>query len=407
MASARDKLREVELAFFQNDVEKGAGLALELAGTLDMDDDDDAAVMASMLSRCLVPEAAARFLEGLKAKGFDPSTRFPDGNTIATLYASSGRCDADVFQSIVGFGADPYAADRTGMNAMHHYARLERSPWTKERDAQVAGLVELMGEASNWMTADAYGATPLHHAALNRNPQLVQAFLAAGADPDVRGADIRQGFGHSVAFDGTAALHIACLLGDDASVRALIDAGADASAKDIRGRVPAHYAVSPPPQSLCREYESIPGREAVNGRKDAILRMLGEVDVPDDKGVTPLLLSVTAHRYDSASFAGTLLELGASPDTADNGGTTPLMGAAINANMESVKALVSAGASLDLRDSGGRTALHHAIAWRFEKIARYLVKKGASTDIPDNGGVTAGEMAASAGMESVLEAMMG
>ena len=57
-------------------------------------------------------------------------------------------------------------------------------------------------------------------------------------------------------------------------------------------------------------------------------------------------------------------------------------------------------------DRNGRTALHHAISWRDEKSARLLVKKGARFDIPDRDGKTAGEMAASAGMESVMELMV-
>ena len=82
------------------------------------------------------------------------------------------------------------------------------------------------------------------------------------------------------------------------------------------------------------------------------------------------------------------------------------MAAASNGHGDAVKALIAAGAELDSCDRHGRTALHHAISWRDEKSARLLVKKGARFDIPDEGGVTAGEMAASAGMESVMELML-
>ena len=79
------------------------------------------------------------------------------------------------------------------------------------------------------------------------------------------------------------------------------------------------------------------------------------------------------------------------------------MAAASNGHGQALKALVAAGVDLDVRDRHGRTALHHAVSWRDEKAARFLIKKGARTDIPDETGATAVEMAASAGMESVLE----
>ena len=82
------------------------------------------------------------------------------------------------------------------------------------------------------------------------------------------------------------------------------------------------------------------------------------------------------------------------------------MAAVSNGHSSAVKALVSAGADMDATDAHGRTALHHAISWRDEKSARLLVKKGARFDIPDDTGKTAGEMAASAGMESVIELMV-
>ncbi len=47
--------------------------------------------------------------------------------------------------------------------------------------------------------------------------------------------------------------------------------------------------------------------------------------------------------------------------------------------------------------------MHHAIVWCDEKSVRLLIKKDAKCDILDNSVVTVGEVAASAGMEPVLE----
>ena len=146
--------------------------------------------------------------------------------------------------------------------------------------------------------------------------------------------------------------------------------------------------------------------EAIVGRKKAILSKIGGLDTADDGGRTPLILSLTLYRYQNGGLSEALLEMGASPNLAMNDGTTPLMAAVSNGHSDAAKALVAAGADLNACDSHGRTALHHAISWRDEKSARLLVKKGARFDIPDDTGKTAGEMAASAGMESVIELMM-
>ena len=183
----------------------------------------------------------------------------------------------------------------------------------------------------------------------------------------------------------------------------LIDAGASDGCTDSKGRRPSHLAVSPPPLPYCREYDSVPGKDAVNGRKKAVLKLLNDIDSPDDSGKTPLLITLTSYRYDNGGLSETLLEQGADPNRSANDGTTPLMAAASNGHGQALKALVAAGVDLDVRDRHGRTALHHAVSWRDEKAARFLIKKGARTDIPDETGATAVEMAASAGMESVLE----
>lgn len=402
----RGIIREMEINLLQGNVEAGISSALELINGLDADDDDDAQAMEEILSKVLTSPGAVDFAGRLSESGFDGSVRFPDGETVPTLYASRGRCDADVYRAFGAMGADVTSCNRNGSNALHVLASMEVSPWEKEREGQMADLVGVPGDPSEWMRCDAFGATPMHLAVLNRHHRLLEALLGFGMDPDATGSTVRQGFGHVINFDGVTPLHLAYLIADPESVGMLTEAGADPCVSDTHGRSAAHYAVSPPPLNYCRGYDSIPGRDAVNSRKREMLKALPDIGRADDSGRTPLILVLTSYRYDDGGLSEALISAGADPNAVDNNGLTALMDAASNGHHQAVKALISAGARLDDQDGTGRTALHHAIAWRDEKSARLLVKKGARCDIPDRSGVTAGEMAASAGMESVLELMV-
>lgn len=400
-----ERIKAIELGFFRGETEQATKDALEIISGLDLDDDDECAVAQNLLEKGLTSPEPMHFAETLKESGFDGSIRFPDGNTLLTMYASRGRSEPDVVRTMIDMGADPSVCNRSGDNMLHLLAHLEKSPWAKEREAQMAEIAK-MADPSVWMTTNAYGATPLHFAVMYKHTELAKALIDAGADPDAQGTPVRQGYGHVIDFDGVTPLDVACLLGDDQDAFMLLDAGANPSSTDSKGRMAIHYLVMVPPQALCREYESVMGKDAVNNRKKSIIPRLADIDAVDDAGSTPLITTLTKYRYDNGGLSEALIEAGADPNKATNNGTTPLMAAASNGFSGSVKALIAAGADLDARDRDGKTALHHAIAWRDEKSARLLIKKGAKYDIPDNSGVTAGEMAASAGMEPVLELML-
>ena len=406
MEMDRERIRQVETDFFQGRVDQAVESALDIIASMDMDDDDDAQAVSDLIIRAVSSEKALEFIDGLRNIGFDFGIRFPDGETMTTLYAARGRSDPDVLAAYAESGADLFSCNRNGSNALHLLASLEKSTWAKGRETDMAAVAKLPDDVSGWMTCNEFGATPLHLAVMNGHTELLSALLDSSADANMTGAEVRQGYGHAIDFDGVTPLDVACLIGDDVAAGILMDHGADPSMTDNHGRVAAHYAVSPPPVSVCRGWDSIPGMEAVVGRKKAILSTVGGFDSVDDTGSTPLMITLTSYRYQNCGLSEALIGLGADPGIARNDGTTPMMAAASNGHTDAVKALVAAGADLDACDRNGRTALHHAISWRDEKSARLLVKKGARFDIPDRDGKTAGEMAASAGMESVMELMV-
>lgn len=402
----RDAIRRIEMELFQGDGGEAVSKAASAIFSMDMDDDDEAAAAADLMSKAMGTDAGLRMVMELRDGGFDFGVRFPDGETVTTLYATRGRSDPEVFRVMVEAGADPFSCNRSGSNALHILANLDPNNFLRDREAQTAEIARIPGDVARWMECNAYGATPLHVAAMKRHPLLVEALLDMGADPDATGSSVRSGYGHAVDFDGITALDVAALMGDEAVVNLLLDRGADPLRADNSGRTPAHYAVTRPPESLSREWDSIRGMEDLVARKRAILSRVGGLDAVDDAGMTPLMITLTKYRYQNGGLSEVLVELGADPNLAANDGTTPLMAACSNGFPGAVKALVAAGADLDAVDGHGRTALHHAIAWRDEKSARLLLKKGARHDIPDESGTTAGEMAASAGIESVMELMV-
>ncbi len=402
----RELIRQIEMDFFQGRADEAVTRALDVVSAMDMDDDDEASVASDLIVRALSSDRAADFVKGLRNAGFDFTIRLPDGETLPTLFATRGRSDPSVYAALAEAGADLQSCNRTGSNALHILANLEVSNYARDRESETADVARIPGDASGWMVANAFGATPLHLAAMRGHAQLAEALLDTGAEADAVGVGVRQGYGHSIDFDGVTPLDVAALMGDETIAAMLMDHGADPMRADNSGRTPAHYAVMKPPESLSREWESFHGMDALVARKRSILSRVGGLDASDDSGATPLLLTLTRYRYQNGGLSEVLLELGADPNEASNDGTTPLMAAASNGFPDAVKALIAAGADLDACDGHGRTALHHAIAWRDERSARTILKKGARYDIPDETGATAGEMAASAGMESLMELMV-
>ena len=109
----------------------------------------------------------------------------------------------------------------------------EKGEWTKLLKRLQAGLSPQEVNA-----ADDHGLTPLHHASLDENVEVVVALLEAGADASA-GDD-----------EGTTALHIAATLSNVALARALLDGGAGAAAADVNqrdqhGSTALHFAANP------------------------------------------------------------------------------------------------------------------------------------------------------------------
>lgn len=110
-----------------------------------------------------------------------------------------------------------------------------------------------------------------------------------------------------------------------------------------------------------------------------------------------LKLSISQNRLEIVQI---LLQYGADPNHAYEGGMTPLILAVMNGNREIIENLIRARARVGDADSRGLTALHHACysnTPEYEDIAAILLKAGAGYDRADQMGDTPLHIAASKG----------
>ena len=150
----------------------------------------------------------------------------------------------------------------------------------------------------------------------------------------------------------------AAKVADWASVRVLIEQGADVTAPQGDGTTALHWA----------------GYWDETAMVEALLRAGADVNAATDLGVTPLW---TACETGSAVTAGLLLRGGADPNVALLSGETLLMTAARTGSVAVVDQLLVAGAEVDVAEPGrGQTALMWAVAQRQADVVDVLLAHG-------------------------------
>ncbi|MCJ1371085.1 hypothetical protein MMC20_002300 [Loxospora ochrophaea] len=101
-----------------------------------------------------------------------------------------------------------------------------------------------------------------------------------------------------------------------------------------------------------------------------------------------------------------LLEKGASTDSKDSYGETPLSHAASEGHEAVVQLLLEKGASVDSKNEHGQTPLLLAALEGYEAVVRLLLEKGASIDSKDEDGQTPLSQAAFKGHEAVVQLLL-
>lgn len=151
-----------------------------------------------------------------------------DGATALHLAASNGH--RDVCDKLLGVGADPNAADRSGQLALHKAVI----------GAHVETTELLLHFGSGPSIADRDGQTPLHLAALQGNLTLCDTLMRHGSDSNSR------------RLDGKAPLHLSAIGGFDVLCEMMLQRSADANAVDGNGETAYEMAFRQAHIRTCR-----------------------------------------------------------------------------------------------------------------------------------------------------------
>jgi ankyrin repeat protein len=188
---------------------------------------------------------------------------------------------------------------------------------------------------------DRAGSTPLHHAAGFGTLATMKLLLEKGADPN--------------AANRRKSTPLFWAIHDEAKIRLLLDRGADANVRNADGRTLIYQAAS-----------------------------MGN-------GVPHLRL---------------LLEKGADPDAKTITGITPLMAASARANVDAMRLLIEKNADVNARNAAGATALMAAAATGHAQAVRMLLAKGADPNVKTKRNETALADAATGGNEETVKLLL-
>ncbi|WP_207002691.1 ankyrin repeat domain-containing protein, partial [Trinickia mobilis] len=224
------------------------------------------------------------------------------------------------------------------------------------------------------------GLAPIHMAIDARG---VDILAARGADVNAPwrkdGVDLPK---------GTTALHTAARANRPELVQALLKAGANPNAKDKDGFTPLHYAASRS-EIVARQLLEAGAHEQMRTNTGLTAREILERHQP---GLAEEL------GRGNAVLAKTLLEQGAEPNVVGTGpvakpspSTTPLHFAAMHDNAEMAQILLAHGANVNAVDGQGLTPLHYA-ATQSQGLVDVLLKNGADVTMKMPTGATAKEL---------------
>lgn len=164
--------------------------------------------------------------------------------------------------------------------------------------------------------------------------------------------------------DASRALRFASLFGQVDVMRSLVRFGASVNELDCWHQTALHYAAN------------------VNTARN-LIEWGACVDIPDNRGWTPLMFAVTNCDGGRVKL---LLDRGANPNKRDYLERTPLIYASMYASDTILRDLINRHACVDDRDVAGRTALMSAAAGTRIDLVRCLLRNNADRHIKDKYG---------------------
>ena len=348
-----------------------------------------------------------RILGLLLDAGADADSPNPDGQTALMAVARTGNVEAA--RMLIDAGAAVDAREGWGGQTALMWASARRHPEmmvfliahgadvdarSTHRDYQRHVTAE--GRPKNM---DSGGFTPLLYAARENCMACVDVLLAAGADIDLPDPD------------GVSPLHVAIMNANWDLAKQLITAGADVDQWDIYGEAPLFTAVglytrTDGGRASIDTPNETDGLSIVNMLLDAganpnmqlFFRPANVRGSTHTRGSTPLIRAATNGDLDMVQL---LLENGADATIYMADRQTPihavLAGRSSEAQaLELIRILHDAGADIDVvalvnhrEEVRGGTALHYAVRKRYRDVMRELAAYGIDMDARDQDGLTA------------------
>ncbi|XP_070836039.1 caskin-1 isoform X2 [Chaetodon trifascialis] len=218
------------------------------------------------------------------------------------------------------------------------------------------GKAKLLGAAKrvNVNIQDADGLSPLHHAALSGNKELIALLLEAQAAVDIKD------------HKGMRPLHYAAWQGKTEPMKMLLKAGSSVNGQSDEGQIPLH---------LSAQHGHYDGSEM-------LLQHQSNPCISDSAGKTPLDLACEFGRVGvvqlllSSNMCAAMLE----PKPSDPNGVSPLHLAAKNGHIDVIRLLIQAGIDINRQSESG-TALHQAALCGKTEVVRLLLDSGISAGV--------------------------
>ncbi|KAM6940651.1 uncharacterized protein FYW49_018479 isoform 2-T2 [Xenentodon cancila] len=218
------------------------------------------------------------------------------------------------------------------------------------------GKAKLLGAAKriNVNIQDADGLSPLHHAALSGNKEMISLLLEAQATVDIKD------------HKGMRPLHYAAWQGKTEPMKMLLKAGSSVNGQSDEGQIPLH---------LSAQHGHYDGSEM-------LLQHQSNPCISDSAGKTPLDLACEFGRVGvvqlllSSNMCAAMLE----PKPSDPNGVSPLHLAAKNGHIDVIRLLIQAGIDINRQSECG-TALHQAALCGKTEVVRLLLDSGISAGV--------------------------
>ena len=271
--------------------------------------------------------------------------------------------------------------DATGATPLIRAVQQKSSEW----------VMALLARPADVSAVDHAGNSALHYAAAEDSSGILSVLLQAGASVNLKNKL------------GSTPIHQAVSHKRLSNVELLVTHGADLGSTDANGWTPVMLAERLELKTSFANLEKrMPERldssqvdsatdvlRAIRaGNLDVLHQLIGQgvaLNIHDANGDSPLHIAIMEKH---ATLIGPLIAAGAEVNSANARGLTALMVAAQVADATSLAALLAAGADWQLADTRGQVALHHAVLSRCTACLNVLIESGADVTRQDRSGVT-------------------